>query len=397
MKSAVATTYEIDDNVEAVNQLAASITDKLVLDKNSIGLLLCDADMDGASVSKGLSERLGIEVAGMTTLASFDSDGRKESVATLTVLTASDCAYGAVLSPTLADGGPEDKIVKTCRKALGHELGRAYGERPALVIVFCPNGLKFSGDVYPAAFAQSMPGVPIIGGTCSDDYDMTRARIFFSGKETRDAMLMIGVWGNVQPSFAMRHVTSQFAERLRRVTRAEGNVVYRVGDESFIKYLEGFGLKTDVQDPLLAFTPHPMMLIRDNTDETPLMRHIADLDLAVGSGIFFGDVPVGAMANICLINKADLEKSCRDSMASLLDRPDMEKSSLSTILCFSCCGRAMLMGSDGNAEGRVIASMLPKNMSLSGAYCLGELSPTVFKNGNAVNRFHNCSITFCMF
>jgi hypothetical protein len=395
MKSAVATTYEIDDNIEAVDQLAASITEKLALDKNSIGLLLCDADMDGASVSKGLSERLGIEVAGMTTLASFDADGRKESVATLTVLTASDCAYWAVLSPSLADGGHEDKIIKTCRKAL--ELGQEYGEKPALAIVFCPNGLKFSGDAYPAAFEQSMPGVPIIGGTCSDDYDMARARIFLSGKETRDAMLMIGVWGNVQPSFAIRHVTSHFAERLRRVTEAEGNVVYRVGDESFLKYLEGFGLQTDVSDPLLAFTPHPMMLIRDNTDETPLMRHIAGLDLAAGSGTFFGDVPVGAMANICLINKADLEKSCRESMTSLLDRPDLEKSSLSTILCFSCCGRAMLMGGDGNVEGRVISSMLPQNMSIAGAYCLGELSPTVFKNGKAINRFHNCSITFCMF
>jgi hypothetical protein len=331
----------------------------------------------------------------MTTLAPIDPEGRRESAATLIVLTASDCAYYAACSPSLAGGGQEDKIAKTCESVLA--FGKEYGPSPVLSLVFCPNGLKISGDIYPSAFAGAMPGVPVIGGTCSDDYDMARARIFFSGREIKDAMLMIGVWGNVRPSFAVRHVTSRFAERLRRVTKAEGNVVYRVGDEPFTKYLEGFGLRTDVRDPLLAFTPHPMMLMRDNSDETPLMRHIAALDLEAGSGTFFGDVPEGTMANICLINKSDLEKSCRESMLALLDRPDDEISALSTILCFSCCGRAILMGSDGNAEGRVISGMLPEHLNLAGAYCLGELSPTSYRQGRAVNRFHNCSITFCLF
>ncbi|MDR2820033.1 MAG: FIST C-terminal domain-containing protein [Desulfovibrio sp.] len=396
MKSAVATTFELDDAAQAVSELTEAVREKLVPDKNSIGILLCDADLDGAAVTQGLRETLGIEIAGMTTLAPFNADGRQESAATLTVLTAADCGFIPTLSPPLAVAGDyAQKISSTCRQALA--AGADYGDKPVFAIVFCPNGRHFSGDAYPAAFAEAMPGVPIIGGTCSDDYDQKRARIFLSGRETRDAMLTIGVWGNVRPTFAVRHVTSRFAEHLRRVTEARDNVVYKVGDKTFIQYLEEFGLKTDVSDPVIAFTPHPMMLIRDNSDETPLMRHIAGLDLAAGSGTFFGDVPVGAMANICLINKYDLETSCRESMKTLLDRAHDEKENLSTILCFSCCGRAMLISGDPNAEGRVISEMLPDNLSVSGAYCLGELSPTSFTDGNAVNRFHNCSITFCIF
>ncbi|MDR1242083.1 MAG: FIST C-terminal domain-containing protein [Deltaproteobacteria bacterium] len=395
MNSAVATTYELDDSAAAINQLAASIREKLVLDKNSLGILLCDADMDGAGVSGGLADKLGIEVAGMTTLAPIDSGGRRESAAALTVLTASDCAYYAACSTPLAGGEAEDKITRTCREIAAS--GKAYGEKPVLALAFCPTGLKLSGDIYPTVFARVMPDVPLIGGACSDDYDMARARVFLSGKEFKTSVLMIGVWGNARPHFAVRHVTSRFAERLRRVTRAEGNVVYRVGDEPFTRYLESFGLKTDAADPLLAFTPHPMMLTRDNSDETPLMRHIAGLDLEAGSGIFFGDVPEGAMANICLINKPDLEKSCRDSMLALFEGAAAEINSCSTVLCFSCCGRAMLMGSDSNAEGRVMSELLPGRLNLAGAYCLGELSPTSFRDGRAVNRFHNCSITFCMF
>jgi len=74
--------------------------------------------------------------------------------------------------------------------------------------------------------------------------------------------------------------------------------------------------------------------------------------------------------------------------------PDYE---YSTVLCITCCGRAMILGADSDAEGRVLSEMLPDGISLAGAYCLGEICPVLYKDGKAFNRFHNCSITFCMF
>jgi hypothetical protein len=68
----------------------------------------------------------------------------------------------------------------------------------------------------------------------------------------------------------------------------------------------------------------------------------------------------------------------------------------STILCISCCGRAIILGADAGAEGRELTRLLPEGLSLAGAYCLGEICPTLWKDGRASNRFHNCSITFCM-
>jgi hypothetical protein len=237
-----------------------------------------------------------------------------------------------------------------------------------------------------------------MGGACSDDYDYERARVFLSGREYRDALVMTGVWGNVKPVFALRHVTSRFAERIRRVTVAEGNIVYRVGDETLVKYLEGFGLKTDVEDPLLAFTSYPMMLTREDEDETPLMRHILALNHSDGSGSFFGDVPNGSLANICLVGKDDITTACRESMQDLLDETAKNRHyEYSTILCVSCCGRAMILGADSDAEGRILSEMLPDKLSLAGTYCLGEICPSRYGDGVASNRFHNCSITFCMF
>ncbi|MDR3278097.1 MAG: FIST C-terminal domain-containing protein [Oscillospiraceae bacterium] len=393
MKSAVAISYELDDAAEAARQLADGIREKLTLKKNSVGIFSCDADMDGAAVTAELKALLGIEVAGMTTLATLAPDGYHEAAAVLTVLTADDCVFSPAASAPFAGGAYEKKIVDTYAKTV------PAGETapPGVVFVFCPCGMAFSADLYPDTLTDAVGGAPLIGGVCSDDYDYARARVFLSGAEYRDSMVAVSIFGNARPAFALRHVTSRFAERIRRVARAEGNLVYEVGDETFVKYLEGFGLRTDVDDPLLAFNSYPMMLTREGGDEVPLMRHISGLDLKAGTGTFLGDVPEGSLANICLVSKDDVRKACEDSVNALLAEVNTHSDyEYSAVFCFTCCGRAMILGGESDAEGKLVSRLLPESLTLMGAYCLGEICPTLYKDGVAANRFHNCSITFCM-
>jgi hypothetical protein len=393
MRSAVAITLELDDVRAAVRELADSIRGQLEFAANSVGLLLCEADADGAGISAGLHRELGIPVAGMTSLATFSTEGYHEAAIVLTVLTADDVRFTLAASEPFSDSY-EEQMAAAYRKAAAPDV--APGQSPALIFAFCPNGEPFSGDTYANTLSALAQGTPVIGGVCSDDYDYERARVFLTGVEYADSLVLVCLWGNVRPTFAIRHVTSQFAERIRRVTEAKENIVYRVGDETFVEYLEGFGLRTDVPDPLVAFTSYPMMLTREEKDETPLMRHIADLDLETGVGTFIADVPTGTLANICLINRDDIKVSARESMKALLEgmaeAPDY---TYSTVFCISCCGRAVILGADSEAEGSIVAEMLPENTVLSGAYCLGELCPTRYVDGVATNRFHNCSITFC--
>jgi hypothetical protein len=139
------------------------------------------------------------------------------------------------------------------------------------------------------------------------------------------------------------------------------------------------------------------MLTREGQDETPMMRHISALNKEDGSGTFFGDVPEGTLANVCLVSKKDITASCRESMQYLLEEAGKQTGyQYSTIFCFSCCGRAMILGADSNAEGNIIKEFMPPGLNLAGAYCLGEICPARYQDGEASNRFHNCSITFCM-
>jgi hypothetical protein len=392
VKSAVATTFELDDVNGAAQELTDSIKEQIELQKNSVGILLCDADADGAGVSAQLNRLLNIPVAGMTSLATFSTEGYHEGAIVLTVLTADDARFTMAASAPF-DGSYEDEMIAAYRRTVPDDAKP--DERPALIFAFCPNGEPFSGDKYANTLSALAGNAPIIGGVCCDDYDYERARVFLAGEEYRDSLVLVCLWGNVRPTFAIRHVTSQFAERIRRVVDAKDNVVYRVGDETFVEYLEGFGLRTDVPDPLMAFNSYPVMLTREGEDETPLMRHIVGLDPETGVGTFIADVPVGTLANICLINRDDLKVSARESMNVLLENMEGDEYEYSLVFCISCGGRAVILGTEPDAEGVILTELLPDDMALSGSYCLGELCPTRYVDAVATNRFHNCSITFC--
>jgi hypothetical protein len=392
MKTAVAISFELDDVALAAEQLESGIREKLGEFDNALGILYCDADVDGAALTGALSERLGCDVAGMTTLAALGPGGMNELSAVLTVMTGDGVSYATAATPPLDADTAADGI----RSAYGGIKDKV-GE-PKLLLLFAPTGRPFAGDLYPDTLAGAAPGVPLLGGVASDDFDYARARTFLSGREYRDAAVFAGIAGDVAPRFFLQHVTSRFAERRLPVTKADGTTVYEVGGESFIEYLEGFGLRTDVDDAIVAFNSYPLMLTREGTGEVPLMRHISGLDHDKGAGAFLGNVPEGAVANICLVNKDDLTASCRISMENLVeyvsgaDGTDAERS---LVLCISCCGRSMILGTDADAEGRIMEELLPGGYSLAGAYCLGEFSPALYKDGLASNRFHNCSIALC--
>ncbi|MDR2108365.1 MAG: FIST C-terminal domain-containing protein [Coriobacteriales bacterium] len=438
MKSISVTSFEIDDPASALDQLVAGVQNGLTLQANSFGILLADADFDGAALSAGLKQRLGLDVAGFTTLATFDREGHHENAAVLTVLTADDVRFCAAASEPFSEDYRE-QMIATYRATIPADA--AADEHPGLILLFAPNGEPFSGDKYPDLLGAATAGAPIIGGVCSDDYDYARARVFLSGREYADSMVLVSLWGNVRPLFSIRHVTSDLADRTQRVKRARDNVVYEMDRGNLVEFLEGFGLDTSVEDPLLAFTSYPMMLTSDNENEVPLMRHILTLDCDLGSGTFVGDVPEGTLANICLVSREDLKVSARESMQGILEQIEAQTDGggaaaapsatttdaapaapsataapaataaaaapaapsaaadyrYSTVFCVSCCGRAIILGTEADAEGDEIKALLPDDLVLTGAYALGEICPTHYAHGVATNRFHNCSITLCAF
>jgi hypothetical protein len=390
MKSNVAVSFELDDPEVCAEQLIAGLG-KLGEETgdHALGILYCDADLDGATLTAILKQKLGFDVVGMTTLAALGPGGYNELSAVLTVLASEDVSFAVAATGTLGKESAAAEIAQSYENIKG-VIGV-----PELIFLFAPCGMPFAGDTYPDTLAEVAPGVPIIGGVASDDYDYERARVFLSGAEYRDAAVFAAASGAISPKFFLHHMTSRFAERKKEVTRSDGNKVYEVEGETFVEYLEGFGLRTDVDDVLLAFNSYPMMLTREGSDEVPLMRHIFELDRETGAGSFLGNVPEGTIANICLVNKDDVVSSCRISMEALAGEVRADGVERSLVFCITCCGRSMILGTESADEGNVMKALLPEGFSLAGAYCLGEFSPTLVKGGVASNRFHNCSIAFC--
>ena len=182
MKNSTAITYELDDSIKAARELAGMVDKNTSFNKNNaVGILLCDADMDGAAVTGELNKLLGIEIAGMTTLATLDRDGYHEAAAVFTVLSDDGCSFIASASEVITEKDYETKIADVCRAVLPEERG----DKNGLIFAYCPNGMTFSGDMYTEILSKEAGNVPVIGGIASDDYDFKRARVFFPAKNIK--------------------------------------------------------------------------------------------------------------------------------------------------------------------------------------------------------------------
>lgn len=67
----------------------------------------------------------------------------------------------------------------------------------------------------------------------------------------------------------------------------------------------------------------------------------------------------------------------------------------STVFIASCSLRNMFLADNKDAEGSLVREILQQPLTVSGIYGFGEIAPTSVKDGRAVNRFHNATITIC--
>ena len=394
LKSVTTATRAIQNIEQATRELAPANT--VFEAGRAVGLLFCSADADGAALSAALHSQLKIPIAGMTSQSLLTRSGRQEKSAILTIISSDDCSFGVgVSAPLDADGGAHHRANIAAAYTAS---ARMAAESPKLMFAFCPANMPFSGDKYSQILTELSGAAPVIGGVASDEYDFTHCKTFLSGQAYQNALVLVSLFGDIRPVFSMQHVTSRFAPRLRRITDARDNVVHRVGDETFTEYLASFGLDAASRNPLVDLVSHPMMLTTEGTGEASVMRHIAALDPANGTGTFLGDVLPGTLANICRLDSQDVKDSCRDSAQALLQKIEnahQENYTYSLVFCVSCCGRATILGEEIDEEGATLSALVPAQLSLSGIYCLGELGPARYYNGNAANKFHNCSITLC--
>jgi len=400
MRSIVAVTNEMDDTEAAVQELWDQIQKDGPLGKNSCAFVFCDVEMAHEDFTAVLKKKLPFEVVGCTSIANFDAkSGSQILSAVLVVLTGDDVRFGVALTDTLT----RDNLRQELRRVF--EKTRAeIGEPGKLLFLVPPFNDVSPLDEYVDTLSELSGGIPIFGGLPSSNIADGDTLMYADGRVFMDRAAIILVGGNVRPIFSAQNVLSDLSEQKHVISKAERNIVYTVEDMTFADYLRQAGLPVDdliAQGDLAVYVSTPLKVnISKNNDQDkiPIARTIKTLSPSDGSGVLFGAISENSVVSIVTMKRQDIQESCKMAMKEIRDKIDAAKGSgytYSTLLCVSCGGRYMVMGDDKDIEGNILVENLPSGLTLSGFYAYGEICPTIYENGVALNRVHNESIVMC--
>lgn len=395
MQSFVNVTKQIDDIPLAVEELLAG-TDAGALKRNTVGILLCYSDMDVSELVSALALQASFPILGCTTIATMEhTEGFHDLAATLAILTGDDCPFSLAVSDPITPENVAEQIEKTCRTAC-----RALGEEPKLLYALPPYILNIMLDEYAIGFNRCCPGVPLLGGLPSYNAIGDENLTIFGANAHPDRLVLLAIGGNLRPVFTMQNVTAVDADRKRKVTEAKDNVIYRLGNQTFVEYLEEVGLPVEslIQgNATITFVSNPLLL-ENAQDGFSFVRTLHEINLEKGSGTAIGQIPVGATLSICSLQRDEIERSAGEGLRALKEKmaaAEGEGYQYSMVFVVSCIGRHLLMSPNNDAEVNSLLAEFPPNLSLSGFYSYGELGP---QGGAQTRNFaHNESIILCAF
>ncbi len=394
MDSRVAYTEEIDDLDEAVAEIFRQ-TDDFKLLSNSMAILYTEEDTDYRALYEKLSKKWDFPIIGCTTMAMLlGKEGYCRNGISVTILTADDCTFSAGMTDDVNVSNYKDLIT-----AKYNELKKAHNDDIKLIISF--GGMVISkdsvaGDDLVALLNELGGGTPIYGGNASDDFSFGNYNLFFNGNVTKCGQVIALISGNIDPMFICLNSVENRARFSYKVTRSEGNLVYRLGNGSFTDTLVKENMLVSDKDNVLGdylLSPFIVGIEKDDGDIVEVARNLSMINKDMRMGFFLGDIPENSIMSVGVLNRPDVQNTVEKAF-SLMLRQMRGAYKYRTILCTSCSARFLALASNTEAEAEAYKGRLPEHVSLSGMYAYGEYCPLRGdKTGREYNMFHNFTFT----
>lgn len=391
MRSWVAKTEEIDDLEVAVEELKNGIPAEELL-TNTVGIAYVYYDVDVDELSKLLCETFPFPVIGVSAMSLLGNDGYLAYGMELLVMSADDVRFSVGMTEGLTKDNYKEEFSKLYKGMKGDTE-----EQEKLILAYASKVIDCDGDIYSNTFDELSGGVPLYGGLASDMYTYNGFHLFYNGKAETYAAVAILVFGNVSPISLVEFSISNETKLENKVTKVLNNLVFSIGDKTFIQSLEEAGLSSENERVIMEYVQTPFVVKKevDNGETIEFLRNLVMLKHDTGMGVFLGQIPEGAELKVATISVDDIGKSVTQAFTKLLS--EMEKKSgykYSTIICTSCTARYMNLVGDKNIEGNAYKDILPEDINLAGMYSYGELCPTKSATSDKLyNIFHNETFT----
>ncbi len=395
MNSITAYTEEIDDLNGAAEALFSQV-EGFRLQKNSLAILFAEEDTDYPRLYALLSKKWKFPIIGCTATGMLlGREGFCGIGVSVMILTADDCTFSAGMTEQLDMDNYQSEIERVYR-----ELSAAHETEIKLILSY---GAMVTGDNYPSGddlvdtlTAAAGGNVPVYGGAASDGFSFDNFQVYCNDRALHRGQAVALISGKVSPRFACINSVENKASFVYKVTKSRTNLVYRLGERTFVDALKKAGMEVEKSDVVRDYILSPFMVSihwKDG-DSVEVARNLSMLNHETGAGLFLGLIPEGSILSVGVLNRGDVQRSVSEAFDRIFKDLMESGNEYHTLLCNSCCSRFLALVGNASAEAETYHGRVPPGVSLMGYYAFGEYCPVRGdKTGKDYNMFHNFSFT----
>lgn len=269
----------------------------------------------------------------------------------------------------------------------GHAMARALMADDLKGVFTLLPGINVNGSKFTQGLKEILPaGVSVSGGLAGDGLHFKETRTVHNDAIYADHAIGIGFYGDAIELQSRAQGGWKPFGPLRRVTRAENNVLYELdGKSALALYKEYLGDKAN--DLPSSGLLYPFAIMDDQSgDSAGLIRTILDINEEKGSLVLAGDMEVGQKVCLMHANTDQLVEGAEEAVSGL----DACTQNSCALICVSCVGRKILMGDDTEDELDAIRDTLGKTLPITGFYSYGEIC---YFEGTQQVELHNQTMT----
>lgn len=230
-----------------------------------------------------------------------------------------------------------------------------------------------------AAFDQTFPGVPVVGGIASGSSSPGLNTLAMDNSLYGSGTVGLAVAGEVD----VEVIVSQGCQALgplMEVTRSVGNVISELEGTSPLKVLQATLAELDARRRSMVQNGLLLGIVAHGKIDEPgpgdfLIRNIIDLDRSTGEMTVTDFVTPGQRVRFFVRDA----RSATDDLELLLS-PQAFSDPPSVALLFTCNGRGTSLFGRPDGDITVVTEALGKNCPIVGFVCAGEIGPIGAKN-----------------
>jgi hypothetical protein len=242
------------------------------------------------------------------------------------------------------------------------EWAKTIYDNPALMVMSA--GLRADGEEIVKGIIDTMERqVPLFGGLAGDDLRFQETSVFDASQVVANGVVALILDRN---AIELKGIAASGWKGIgtpKTVTKAEGNIVYKIDDETALNTYNKYMKIGD--DPRLA-GEYPLLLIRD--DGSSVLRAV----MAVNedeSIVYAGTVPEGARVRFSMPPGSEIIEHTIEQMSEF--NRQIPKSD--AIVLFSCKARHIALGP--MVEDEISGIYKLWNVPLVGFFTYGEIGP----------------------